>query len=62
MGEALFFAFHTLNQTPKQYVIHTNPFDKWYGYKPLILYFKFFGSCAWLHIPKEKTNKLKPIN
>jgi hypothetical protein len=28
----------------------------------LILYFKFFGSCAWLHIPKEKTNKLKPIN
>lgn len=36
------------------------PFEFWTGSKPTLTHVRTFGSAAYMHIPKEKRNKLEP--
>jgi hypothetical protein len=49
-------ATHIINRTPTHVVTGTTPYEKWYGNKPSIFYFRIFGYGAWTHAPNERLN------
>ena len=58
-GEAVNTANYILNRTPSTSVERT-PYELWYGTRPDLSNMKVFGCKAYVHIPKEKRNKLSP--
>ncbi|KAI5731455.1 hypothetical protein M8J77_010194 [Diaphorina citri] len=55
-GEAIFASAYIINRLPT--VDQKIPAFLWYGTKPDYTKFKVFGSIAYLHVPKEKRDKL----
>jgi hypothetical protein len=47
-----------LKMNSNQILAHKNPYEEFYGYKPIVNYLKFFGSKTFPHIPKEDRRKL----
>jgi hypothetical protein len=60
-AEALQCYVHVRNRLPHSTNKITTPYEKWYGRKPNIFYFRIFGSLCFYHLPKVYRNKLDPV-
>lgn len=58
-GEAVTMANYIQNRLPWKSVPVT-PFEAWFGFKPNISHFRVFGAKCFVHIEKEKRQKLDP--
>uniref|UniRef100_A0A2M4CV35 Putative pol polyprotein n=1 Tax=Anopheles darlingi TaxID=43151 RepID=A0A2M4CV35_ANODA len=56
-GEAALTATYIQNRLPTTATGMT-PYERWYGQKPSYDHFRIFGCEAWVHIPKERRNKM----
>jgi len=59
-GLAVLTAAHIHNRIPSRSHEDMSPEQHWTGKKPGIGHLRVFGSTAWVHIPKEKRQKLNP--
>jgi hypothetical protein len=55
---AVSVAVYLKNRTPTGSVVGKTPYEAWHGRKPLLKHFSVFGCLAFVHVPKEKRNKL----
>nr|KYP52459.1 Retrovirus-related Pol polyprotein from transposon TNT 1-94 [Cajanus cajan] len=46
-----------LNRLPTKAVLGKTPYEAWYGYKPFVQNFKFFGCICFTYVPKVKRDK-----
>jgi len=51
---------HIHNRLPSRTHNNLSPLQHWTGKEPGIDHLRIFGSTAWVHIPKEKRQKLDP--
>lgn len=59
-AEALQCYVHVRNRISHSIDKKVTPYERFYGRKPNIGYFRVFGSLCFMHIPKVKRNKLQP--
>lgn len=57
-AEAINCATHVLNRTGPSKVENKTPYELWFGKKANVDYLKIFGTDCFVHIPKEKRQKL----
>ncbi|MCO5594613.1 hypothetical protein L7F22_048646 [Adiantum nelumboides] len=57
-AEACNTAVYIQNRSPTHALQDMTPFQAYYGRKPTVLHFRVFGCSAFVHIPKEKRQKL----
>ncbi|MCO5575393.1 hypothetical protein L7F22_029193 [Adiantum nelumboides] len=57
-AEACNTAVYIQNRSPTHALQDMTPFQAYYGRKPTISHFRVFGCSAFVHIPKEKRQKL----
>uniref|UniRef100_A0A251T6N3 Putative zinc finger, CCHC-type n=1 Tax=Helianthus annuus TaxID=4232 RepID=A0A251T6N3_HELAN len=57
-AEAIACTTYILNRTVTKTRPNVTPFEAWNGRKPNVEHLKVFGSVAYVHIPKQKWNKL----
>lgn len=60
-GEAIVTANFVRNRSPTATKDKT-PWELFYGHKPDVAFLRAFGSDAYVHIPKERRNKLEPVS
>jgi hypothetical protein len=46
------------NNSPSSMLVESTPHELWFGKNPLLSHLRDFGCDAFLHVPKEKRNKL----
>jgi hypothetical protein len=51
-------ARYLVNMSPSSTIVEMTPNEVWYGKKPLVAHLKVFVCDAFVHVPKEKRNKL----
>ena len=51
---------YIMNRTPTIAVHDVMPEEKFFGRKPNLTHFKFFGCIAYVHVPDELRTKLAP--
>jgi hypothetical protein len=56
--EAIDTTIYLMNMSPLYVLVDTNPHEVWSGKKPSIAHLKVFVHDAFLHVPKEKRNKM----
>lgn len=56
--EAIKCATHVLNHTGPSKVENKTPYELWFGKEANVDYLKIFGTDCFVHIPKEKRQKL----
>jgi hypothetical protein len=56
MGEVVFCAAHIINIMPTRDVQHMTPFEKWYGYKPLLCILKSLILCMGPYSQRKETS------
>lgn len=59
-AEAVNTAIHVLNRTGTSNVVEKTPYELWYNRQAKINHLRIFGSEVFVHIPKEKRQKLDP--
>ena len=59
-GHAVLTAAHIHNRVPSHSHEDLSPLEHWTGKAPGIGHLRVFGSTAWVHIPKERRQKLDP--
>jgi len=59
-GQAVLTAAHVHNHIPSRSHNDMAPLEYWNGKPPGIGHLRIFGSTTWVHIPKEKRQKLDP--
>lgn len=59
-AEAVNMAVHVLNRSGTSTVPLKSPYELWHGKKAKLDYLQIFGSEVFVHIPKEKRQKLDP--
>ncbi|MCO5564348.1 hypothetical protein L7F22_018008 [Adiantum nelumboides] len=57
-AEACNTAVYIQNRSPTHALQDMTPFQAYYGRKPTVSHFRVFGCSAFVHIPKEKRQKL----
>ncbi|MCO5548981.1 hypothetical protein L7F22_002445 [Adiantum nelumboides] len=57
-AEACNTAVYIQNRSPTHALQDMTPFQAYYGCKPTVSHFRVFGCSAFVHIPKEKRQKL----
>ncbi|MCO5586438.1 hypothetical protein L7F22_040378 [Adiantum nelumboides] len=57
-AEACNTAVYIQNRSPTHALQDMTPFQAYYGRKPTVTHFRVFGCSAFVHIPKEKRQKL----
>ncbi|MCO5573110.1 hypothetical protein L7F22_026875 [Adiantum nelumboides] len=57
-AEACNTAVYIQNRSPTHALQDMTPFQAYYGRKPSVSHFRVFGCSAFVHIPKEKRQKL----
>ncbi|MCO5563552.1 hypothetical protein L7F22_017197 [Adiantum nelumboides] len=57
-AEACNTAVYIQNRSPTHALQYMTPFQAYYGRKPTVSHFRVFGCSAFVHIPKEKRQKL----
>jgi len=55
---AVSVAVYLKNRTPTRSVVGKTPYEAWHGRKPLLKHLCVFGCLAFIHVPKEKRQKL----
>jgi hypothetical protein len=55
---AVSVAIYLKNHTPTRSVVGKSPYEAWHERKPSLKYLSVFGYLAFVHVPKEKRNKL----
>jgi hypothetical protein len=50
---------YLVNMSPSSKLVDMNPHDIWSGKKTSVSHLKVFGCDAFVHVPKEKRNKLE---
>jgi len=55
---AVSVAVYLKNRTPTRLVVGKTPYEAWHGRKPFLKHLHVFGCLAFVHVPKEKQNKL----
>ncbi|CAA0806487.1 cysteine-rich RLK (RECEPTOR-like protein kinase) 8 [Striga hermonthica] len=58
-AEAVYTAVYLLNRCPTKVVQNKTPIEAWSGRKPSAQHLRVFGSICYVHIPKEKRQKLE---
>ena len=58
--EAINFNVYIYNRYSHKYVKGKTRYEAWFGHKPNISHFRYFGSRAWAQIPLEKRKELHP--
>ena len=56
--EAVETTCYLVNRSPTLALVEKTPQEVWTGKKPSIKHLKYFGSDAYVHVPKEKRRKL----
>jgi len=59
-GQAVLTAAHVHNHIPSRSQNNMAPLKYWNGKPPGIGHLRIFGSTTWVHIPKEKRQKIDP--
>jgi len=59
-GQAVLTAAHIHNHLPSRSHTDMAPLEYWTGKPPGVGHLRVFGSTTWVHIPKEKRQKLDP--
>jgi hypothetical protein len=57
-AEAVDTAKYLVNRSPSSTLVDSTPHEVWFGKKPSLSHLKVFGCDAFVHVPKEKRNKL----
>ena len=58
--EEMNFASYIQNRVPHSSVKGKTPFETYFGHKPDVSNFRFFGSTAWARILLDKRKSLQP--
>ena len=56
--EAVETACYLVNRTPTSALVDKTPHEVWTGKKPSLSHLRVFGCDAFVHVPKDKRNKL----
>jgi hypothetical protein len=59
-AEACNTAVYLMNRVATKSIIGKTPYEIWKGVKPNLSHIRVFGSTAYVHVLKEKRNKLEP--
>ena len=57
-AEACHIAVHIMNCTPTPSVHNVLPYEKLWGRKPTLSYFKVFGNLCYVHVPAKTRHKM----
>jgi hypothetical protein len=56
--EAVDTTRYLVNRSPSSSLVDSTPHEVWFDKKPTLSHLRVFGCNAFVHVPKEKTNKL----
>ena len=62
MGEAINTACHTVNRVYLRPSTKKTPYELWKGKKPIVKYFKIFGSTCFIVMDRENVGKFDSRN
>jgi hypothetical protein len=57
-AEAVDTTKYLVNRSPSSMLVDLTPHEVWFGKNPSLSHLKVFGCDAFVHVPKEKRNKL----
>jgi hypothetical protein len=57
-AEAVDTTKYLVNRSPSSVLVDSTPHEVWFGKNPSLSHLKVFGCDAFVHVPKEKRNKL----
>jgi hypothetical protein len=58
MGRGSRHCCYLINRSPSSMIVESTPHEVWFGKNPSLSHLRVFGCNAFVHVPKEKRNKL----
>jgi hypothetical protein len=58
-AEVVYTTYYMVNRSLSSMLVDSTPHELWFGKKPSLSHIRVFGCDSFVHVPKEKRNKME---